>query len=511
MNAAHWLEATLFASVPSLQAQAPAEKTQTSTVQEGTNPPVDDSDNTMTFVGVGFGVLLLLLLVFFMTSARNKRAREINAIDDSEQARLPKPEEPEGPSVSVREFEDRKEELGLSDIKRAKKATAEPEMSRAEVRELRRARRADTQTQRATEEESDPAAPIKELDEAPPEEIGDTAPLTPKTPPAAKPTPADDDDDDDDWDDDDDDDDLAPTGPESVSERLKSTRKDGVISKIRTLFGRRKLDEDTIEELEMLLFTADIGVKTAQDLLAAVENEVAHKRIEDADAALNFIRARVLEILKSSEQPLIVGKESPHVVLIIGVNGAGKTTTIGKMASKFKEEGNKVLLIAGDTFRAAAIEQLEEWGHRTGCEVFRGEHNADPSAVIFDGLEHAKRGGFDLVLADTAGRLHNKKTLIDELKKIHRVTGKAIKHAPHRVLLVLDSTNGQNALRQAEAFNQAIECTGLILTKLDGTAKGGMIIGVCHELKKPVHFIGIGERVDDLRPFEAEEFVDALF
>ncbi len=263
------------------------------------------------------------------------------------------------------------------------------------------------------------------------------------------------------------------------------------------------------DELEEILFTADIGVQTSERLLERVTENLRDKG--DGKAAMALLKNEIRAILKTCEKPFELGSERPQIILTLGVNGAGKTTTLGKLAAKLTNEGKKVLLIAGDTFRAAAIEQLEEWAQRSGCEIYRKNQGADPSGTIFDGIKYAVENGFDVALADTAGRLHNKKDLIEELKKIDRVSGKAMAGAPHQVLLVLDATNGQNALMQAKEFGEAIPCSGIILTKLDGTAKGGVIIGICEELKKPVHFIGIGETVDDLRPFNADEFLEALF
>jgi len=303
---------------------------------------------------------------------------------------------------------------------------------------------------------------------------------------------------------------AAQQGPRTLREGLDKTRTAGFVAKLGHLLGG-KLDDDVVEELEEILFTADIGVQTSRSLLDKVEKTLSRKELKDGKKALEFLRSEMQEILEKSESRFVVGPEAPHVVLVVGVNGAGKTTTIGKIAAKLMKSGKKVLMIAGDTFRAAAIEQLQEWGARTDCPVHASTQGSDPSAVLFDGLERAKKEGFDVVLADTAGRLHNKKDLVEELKKIHRVAAKCVPNAPHQTLLVLDATNGQNALAQAVEFKEAVDYTGIILTKLDGTAKGGVIIGICDELKMPVHFIGIGETVDDLRDFNAGEFVDALF
>jgi len=303
---------------------------------------------------------------------------------------------------------------------------------------------------------------------------------------------------------------AAQQGPRTLREGLDKTRTAGFVAKLGHLLGGKR-DADEIEELDEILFTADIGVQTSRSLLDKVEKTLSRKELKDGKKALEFLRSEMQEILEKSESRFVVGPEAPHVVLVVGVNGAGKTTTIGKIAAKLMKSGKKVLMIAGDTFRAAAIEQLQEWGARTDCPVHASTQGSDPSAVLFDGLERAKKEGFDVVLADTAGRLHNKKDLVEELKKIHRVAAKCVPNAPHQTLLVLDATNGQNALAQAVEFKEAVDYTGIILTKLDGTAKGGVIIGICDELKMPVHFIGIGETVDDLRDFNAGEFVDALF
>lgn len=294
----------------------------------------------------------------------------------------------------------------------------------------------------------------------------------------------------------------------SLGDGLKTTRSQGFLAQIGRIF-KGELKQSVIDDLEEILYTADIGVQTSERLLERVREHVADRG--NGEEAMAVLREEVRTILKSCEKPFEVGHEQPHVILTIGVNGAGKTTTLGKLAAKLTHEGKKVLLIAGDTFRAAAIEQLEEWSQRCGCEIFSRKQGADPSGTIFDGIKYAKEHGFDVALADTAGRLHNKKDLVDELKKIHRVAGKAHEGAPHQVILVLDATNGQNALMQAREFGEAIDYTGIILTKLDGTAKGGVIIGICEEFRKPVYYIGIGEMTEDLRRFEADEFVDALF
>ncbi len=286
------------------------------------------------------------------------------------------------------------------------------------------------------------------------------------------------------------------------------------MARIGGLIGKKQIDQALVAELEEILFTADIGAKTAHKLFEAVKGSLSRNELKDADAVWNVIRTEseaILERAQAKAGPLDITRAKPFVVLTIGVNGVGKTTTIGKLAARWTAEGKKVILAAGDTFRAAATEQLEIWGQRTGAPVVRGKENSDPSSVIFDGVKRAQAEGYDVVICDTAGRLHTKDNLMDELEKIRRVMKKALPDAPHETFLVLDSTNGQNAIAQAATFKQAMDITGIVLTKLDGTAKGGVILGICDELQVPVRFIGIGEKVADLRPFVAHEFVTALY
>ncbi len=286
----------------------------------------------------------------------------------------------------------------------------------------------------------------------------------------------------------------------------------GLVGKIDQLFaGNKKIDADLLAELEEILITSDIGVKTAQELLRHLTAKVQRKELADADLLKKDLQEQILPILSQQEHPLILSAARPFVIMVIGVNGTGKTTTIGKMAQKFKTQGKSVLLIAGDTFRAAAIEQLEIWGQRAGCEVIKQKSGSDPSAVVFDGLKAAKTRGTDVVIVDTAGRLHTKVNLMEELKKIKRIMEREMPGAPHEILLVLDATTGQNSISQAKMFNQGVGVTGIALTKLDGTAKGGIIIAISDELKIPLRYIGIGEKVDDLREFNAQDFIEALF
>jgi fused signal recognition particle receptor len=286
----------------------------------------------------------------------------------------------------------------------------------------------------------------------------------------------------------------------------------GLVSKIDQLIaGKKKIDDDLLAELEEILITSDIGVKTTQELLHNVAVKVQRKELEDADLLKKNLQEQMLHILSQQENPLNLSTARPFVIMVIGVNGTGKTTTIGKMAQKFKAQGKSVLLVAADTFRAAAIEQLEIWGQRAGCDVIKQKSGSDPSAVVFDGLKAAKSRGMDVVIVDTAGRLHTKVNLMEELKKVKRIMGREIPGAPHEILLVLDATTGQNSISQAKMFNQAVGVTGIALTKLDGTAKGGILIAISDELKIPLRYIGIGEKLDDLREFNARDFVEALF
>ena len=274
--------------------------------------------------------------------------------------------------------------------------------------------------------------------------------------------------------------------------------------------GHAKIDEALYEELETILLSADVGVEATEHLLGALRARVKRDKLTEADALKQALRELLTELLRPLERPLDTTVAKPFVIMLAGVNGAGKTTTIGKLAKRFQTEGKTVLLAAGDTFRAAAREQLTVWGVRNGVEVVGGQ-GSDPAAVIFDAVQSATARGFDIVLADTAGRLPTQMHLMEEIKKVRRVIQKADSSAPHEVLLVLDANTGQNALAQVKTFNEAIGVTGLVLTKLDGTAKGGTIAALAKRQPIPVRFVGIGEGLDDLQPFKVDEFVDALF
>ncbi len=303
----------------------------------------------------------------------------------------------------------------------------------------------------------------------------------------------------------------APEPPRraSLAERLARTQQ-ALVGRLGGLLGARRLDDALLGELEALLFGADLGVATADDLLARVKREAPGG---DADAVRAVLRAAVAEKLARVEpagEPLALAAK-PHVVLVLGVNGSGKTTTIGKLAARHRALGRKVILGAGDTFRAAAREQLQRWGERAGCEVIAGPDGGDPAAVAFDTVKAAISRGADVALIDTAGRLQNKVPLMEELAKIVRVVGKDLPGAPHETLLVLDANTGQNAISQAREFTSRAGVSALVLTKLDGTAKGGVLVGLADELGLPVRYVGVGEGVEDLRDFSAEEFVAALF
>ncbi len=276
------------------------------------------------------------------------------------------------------------------------------------------------------------------------------------------------------------------------------------------LAGGRQIDEDLLEELEALLLAADLGVGATGEILELVRREAARQGGADADQLKRLIRDKLLEVLRAAERPQPEVAETPAVIMVVGVNGSGKTTTIGKLAQRLTGEGKSVLLCAADTFRAAAVEQLEVWGRRTGTEVIRQKPGADPSAVVYDALQSAKARGVDCVIIDTAGRLHTKSNLMAELEKMRRTASRLIPSAPHEVLLVMDATTGQNGLEQARRFTASSGVTGIVLTKLDGTAKGGIVVAIARELNLPIRFVGVGEQAGDLLPFDAEKFVSSI-
>lgn len=313
---------------------------------------------------------------------------------------------------------------------------------------------------------------------------------------------------------------AAPAAPPPVVSKkdvaglrkgLAATR-GGFMARLKAIFtGKKEIDPAILEQMEEVMLTSDVGVKTTQAILERLRDGMAKNELNDADAVWAALRAEATRILSVGGSRPSQTKDKPLVVLMVGVNGVGKTTTIGKLATKWNADGKKVVLAAGDTFRAAAVQQLEVWGKRVGAEVVKGKEGADPGAVAFEATKKANEAAADVLLVDTAGRLHTKVNLMEEIKKVKRTIAKAMDGAPHETLLVLDATTGQNALTQAALFKEALELTGLILTKLDGTAKGGVVLGVCDELKVPVRYIGLGERAEDLREFVAADFVEALF
>ena len=303
--------------------------------------------------------------------------------------------------------------------------------------------------------------------------------------------------------------DITPSWRERLFKGLSRTRAQ-LGSKLKSIFARGKVDAELLEELESLLLTSDIGIDATQHLLAALQVRAKRDKPETPEAIQKALADSLLDLLQPLEQPLRLEGHKPFIIMIAGVNGAGKTTSIGKLAHYFQNQGKTVLLAAGDTFRAAAREQLQTWGERNNVTVIAQE-GGDPAAVIFDAIAAAKARGIDVVLADTAGRLPTQLHLMEEIAKVRRVVQKAEPSGPHETLLVLDANIGQNALQQVKAFDKAIQVTGLVLTKLDGTAKGGVIAAIARQCPKPIRFIGVGEGIDDLRPFVAQDFVEALF
>jgi fused signal recognition particle receptor len=300
----------------------------------------------------------------------------------------------------------------------------------------------------------------------------------------------------------------------SLLDRLKSgiqKTRAGLVARLEeALAGRKEIDAALLEELEATLLAADIGVRTTTEILDRIKQQVDRRLLADAQELRALIREHLIEVLRATERPLARVSEPPAVILVVGVNGTGKTTTIGKLAHLFKSEGRSVLLCAADTFRAAAIEQLEIWGQRVGCDVIRQKPGADPSAVLYDAIQAARARRADYLIADTAGRLHTKSNLMAELEKMRRTAARLIPDAPHETLLVMDATTGQNGLEQARRFTSTAGVTGIVLTKMDGTAKGGVVIPIARELGLPIRYLGVGEKPEDLVPFEAESFVASL-
>jgi len=300
---------------------------------------------------------------------------------------------------------------------------------------------------------------------------------------------------------------------QQLSTRLSMT-KESLVYRMDTLFlGKKEIDADLFDELEEILITADLGISTTMEILDDARKRVKRDALSDPKELRAVLKEKLRSFIMQSDKPaeLVMPDSGPFVIMVVGVNGVGKTTTIGKITKKFKHSGQSVLLVAADTFRAAAVAQLKIWGERNNVDVVHQHEGADPSAVAFDAIDQGVAGNYDVVIVDTAGRLHTQVNLMEELKKIKRVMGKKLEGAPHEILLVLDATTGQNAISQAELFNETVGITGLALTKLDGTAKGGIVANICRELAIPIRFIGIGEQIDDLRDFDPDEFIDALF
>ncbi len=298
---------------------------------------------------------------------------------------------------------------------------------------------------------------------------------------------------------------------ERLKKGLEKTRKSLASSVDAMIFGEKVIDSELFEELEAILVAADVGAAFTHELIEEMKEEVKRKELKNAELLKKILMERMAAILGSSDAPPVVPAEGLHTIMIVGVNGTGKTTTIGKLAAAFKQQGRSVMLVAADTFRAAAIEQLEVWSRRVDVPLVKQKMGSDPSSVVFDAVKAAKGRNTNVMIIDTAGRLHTKSNLMEELKKMKRIMGRELPGAPHEILLVLDATTGQNAVIQAKMFNDEIGVTGIVLTKLDGTAKGGIVIRIAKELNIPIRYIGIGEGLDDLRPFDSKEFVKAVF
>jgi fused signal recognition particle receptor len=437
-------------------------------------------------------IATILLLVVAIRRARRARRREIEEVGEERPERLSKPKRPTlRPEDVVPEEEEEEEE---EEPEPAAPPAREPDPSAKPSPRppIPAEPQAPEQRKPQAEPVPQPKPDFRREPEPKPETI--PAPQLPVEKPKAAEEPA-----------------KKKRDAKALAPGLARTRA-GWVSRLGQLFsGKREIDPALVEEIEKVLLTADIGVRTSQKLLEEIRTSLGKKELADPDAVWRHLRTRSVEFLHHDVPPVDFAKAKPFVLLIIGVNGSGKTTTIGKLASKLREEGRSVLLAAGDTFRAAATEQLEVWGQRVGANVVRGKEGGDPSSVIFDGIKRANADGVEVVIADTAGRLHTKANLMEELQKVRRVVGKALEGAPHETWLVIDATSGQNAIAQAQIFTQAMAVTGIVLTKLDGTAKGGVILGIADQLGIPVRYIGVGERVEDLREFDAEEFVEALF
>lgn len=304
------------------------------------------------------------------------------------------------------------------------------------------------------------------------------------------------------------------TESDAMRRGLTRTRNEGFVGRLGSIFRGRQLDPALLEEVEEVLYTADLGVSAADKLLAGLKAQLQKKELDRPERVWSYLRSETRRIVADAQQASTNALESgprPVVVMVVGVNGTGKTTTIGKISHRLRTGGHKVLVVAADTFRAAAVDQLGVWADRAGVDIWKGADEADPASVVFDGVKHGVEAGYTAILVDTAGRLHTAHNLVSELQKVWRVTGRALPGAPHETWLVLDATMGQNAIQQARIFLDAVQVSGLVLTKLDGTAKGGVVIGICDEMKLPIRYIGVGEGMEDLRPFDADAFIDGLY
>ncbi|HJL19187.1 MAG TPA: signal recognition particle-docking protein FtsY [Sandaracinaceae bacterium LLY-WYZ-13_1] len=439
-----------------------------------------------TILGIVAAVVVVAILLFFVM--RSKGEDELPKEGGRAEPR-PEPEAKKTEKAEAKKAEAKKPEAKKPEAEATAKAPAEAEPTEAAADEEPAEAEPAGEAAAAREE---PAEEEDEASEAP----ADEAPAERDAPAAAEETAAEGE--------------PKKEDVKALKKGLASTR-GGFIARLAKLFGKKKeIDPELLDEMQEVLITADIGVKTSEKILEQLKERMNADQLGDEDEVWEALREEARAILSTRGRELDLSKK-PSVVLVVGVNGVGKTTTIGKLASRYQDEGQKVILAAGDTFRAAAVLQLEVWGRRVGCEVVKGKEKADPASVIFDAIKKAKDEDADLVIADTAGRLHTKTNLMEELKKVVRTAEKALERPVDEVLLVLDSTTGQNAIQQAQLFKDAIPVSGIALTKLDGTAKGGVILGIVDEHDLPVHFVGIGERVEDLREFDAPTFVEALF
>ncbi|MFO0614042.1 MAG: signal recognition particle-docking protein FtsY [Polyangiaceae bacterium] len=442
----------------------------------------------MTYVYIAVAAVLVLAALYFLVFNK-KEAPKVEDVDEPKA----KPAAAEPPKAATKPKEPVKEQPKEAP-KPAKKVEEAPK-PRPEPAEAKKP----SKPAPPKEEEEDEAGEDEEpeVDEEPVVAKTETKKPEPRTTeePKARPAPA------------------AKRAKDvgGLRKGLAKTRgSEGFFGKLRSLFsGKKEIDPNIVEQIEEVLLTSDVGVKTTELLVGSIKESLAKNELKDEGRVWDALRAEANEIVGIGGGGIALSAR-PTVVMVVGVNGVGKTTTIGKLATRLTQQGKKVVLAAGDTFRAAAVQQLSVWGKRVDCEVVSGAEGANPAAVIFDAVQRAKEIKADVVLADTAGRLHTKTNLMEELKKIHRTMSKAMEGAPHETLLVVDATNGQNATQQAAQFKEALPLSGIVLTKLDGTAKGGVVLSICAEQQIPVRYIGIGERAEDLRDFNGEEFVEAL-